>query len=410
MTPSSVNPAIAQTEAVAQQSIYKITNQVSSGFISDFIVVGIWGAALIGSLNVAIATLAPRWISYQADKLPEPVKVIAYYGLFLRNPITATNNFIDGIRNRMIGEATEVLNYTPLGLAWNAIKSIDFDLSIPEVSQQHLNLVIADVQKAIAAQESSHDYTALNADSGAMGKYQFMPETASRYVDFDGVTEFLNNPEKQDQAFIGYAKDLIQQATQKGYQGCELARAIAAGWYSGDVSLKDDRRPQYSGGNEYPSIATYADQIAAATGCGDTSSYSFPVQGGSIPTAKGALFGDRLHPVHGTWQHHNGVDIAMPTGTPLIAFCDGTLRHYPGADGNGDGFGDSAFFIACNDGLEAWYGHNSSVVVANGAPVQPGDIVGSLGNKGISTGPHLHFEIRKDGQAIDPISYLREVL
>lgn len=131
--------------------------------------------------------------------------------------------------------------------------------------------IINDLSNAIAGQESGHSYTAFNDDGhptpgiGAMGKYQFLPSTAAMFVDYQGRDEFLNNPEKQEQAFAGYINYLI--GLTDGLQGCELARAIASGWYSGDPSLRNSTRPQWNNGRQYPSIKAYSDSVARKTHC-----------------------------------------------------------------------------------------------------------------------------------------------
>lgn len=131
--------------------------------------------------------------------------------------------------------------------------------------------IINDLREAIASQESGNSYTAFNNDGhptpgiGAMGRYQFIPSTAAMFVDYQGRDEFLNNPAKQDKAFDGYINYLI--GLTDGLQGCELARAIASGWYSGDPSLRNSTRPQWNNGRQYPSIKAYSDSVAGKTSC-----------------------------------------------------------------------------------------------------------------------------------------------
>ncbi|MEM9449186.1 MAG: peptidoglycan DD-metalloendopeptidase family protein [Cyanobacteria bacterium P01_E01_bin.6] len=236
---------------------------------------------------------------------------------------------------------------------------------------------------------------AINDYSSAAGLLQFTNTTWDEFSIKAGVNDFA--PESQRKAGIALLEELGAIAALERGDVEEAIRLAGKRWASFPGQLGVGQ-PQYTEAE----IRSKYDELLSSR----TSNYSFPVLDGTMPTSKSALFGDRIHPVHGDRRHHNGVDIAMPTGTPLIAFCDGTMQHYRGVDGNGDGFGDSAFFIACDDGLNAWYGHNDSVTIPDGVRVRSGDVVGTLGDKGLSTGPHLHFEIRKDGQAVDPISYL----
>ncbi|MCQ2156469.1 MAG: peptidoglycan DD-metalloendopeptidase family protein [Bacteroidales bacterium] len=99
--------------------------------------------------------------------------------------------------------------------------------------------------------------------------------------------------------------------------------------------------------------------------------------------------------IHG--RRHQGVDISIPTGTPLYAVFDGKVRmsKYVGGYGN-------LIVIRHNNGLETFYGHMSRRDLDSGAVVHAGDVIGLSGNTGRSTGPHLHFEARYQGLAFDP--------
>ncbi|MEL6225210.1 MAG: hypothetical protein AAFR31_21490 [Cyanobacteria bacterium J06627_8] len=125
--------------------------------------------------------------------------------------------------------------------------------------------IIADLGNAISDQESGHSYNALNPHSGAMGRWQFMPGTARAYVSFGSTQEFLNSRELQHQAFEGYINDGLAEVPY--LEGCELARAIASYWYSGDPNLRNNTRPQYYNGGSYPSIKDYSDSVASKTSC-----------------------------------------------------------------------------------------------------------------------------------------------
>ncbi len=116
--------------------------------------------------------------------------------------------------------------------------------------------------------------------------------------------------------------------------------------------------------------------------------------------ARGLLtsgFGLRRHPVFGVIRMHNGVDIAAPWGTPVRAAASGTVL-FAGWFG---GYGK--LVILDHGGFTTLYGHLSSIGVAVGQRVQAGQVIGRVGSTGYSTGPHLHFEIRKDGRPVDPL-------
>ena len=101
---------------------------------------------------------------------------------------------------------------------------------------------------------------------------------------------------------------------------------------------------------------------------------------------------------------HSGLDIAAPEGTPIVAADDGeVLKAY----WNEDGYG-GLVIIGHPSGYETWYGHLDRFDVAMGDQVKRGEQIALMGSTGYSTGPHLHFEVRQDGQVVDPMTFLTE--
>lgn len=118
------------------------------------------------------------------------------------------------------------------------------------------------------------------------------------------------------------------------------------------------------------------------------------------PPIKGILtsgFGLRWHPLLGGYRRHSGVDLAAPIGTPVRATSSGRIA----AAGWQGGYG---LLVAVDHGKSAQtrYGHLSRITVTPGQEVQPGQIIGYVGTTGLSTGPHLHYEVRIEGVAINP--------
>ena len=113
-------------------------------------------------------------------------------------------------------------------------------------------------------------------------------------------------------------------------------------------------------------------------------------------------FGWRNISVNGN-RYHAGVDWAANLGTPVRAARDGTVVR-------AGWWGTSGYAVALDhgDGSETRYAHLSAVLVAAGAVVRQGDVIGLVGSTGASTGPHLHFELRFGAQAVDPLGYLEE--
>jgi murein DD-endopeptidase MepM/ murein hydrolase activator NlpD len=112
-------------------------------------------------------------------------------------------------------------------------------------------------------------------------------------------------------------------------------------------------------------------------------------------------FGWRYHPVLRKKKYHNGQDIAVPSGTPVLAADSGVVL----VSGWKGGYGN---FVAIDhgNGISTCYGHNSRLLVQVGNKILKGQTVAISGNTGLSTGPHLHFEVRRNGTPINPIPYL----
>lgn len=112
------------------------------------------------------------------------------------------------------------------------------------------------------------------------------------------------------------------------------------------------------------------------------------------------LYTERVHPITGRKIRHTGVDATAPEGTPVLAAAGGTVltADFDAKYGN-------YVVIAHEKGLETMYAHLSSCTVAEGQNVAQGQSIGTVGSTGASTGPHLHFEVRLDSIAVDPLSY-----
>ncbi|MBC7457174.1 MAG: M23 family metallopeptidase [Bdellovibrionaceae bacterium] len=103
---------------------------------------------------------------------------------------------------------------------------------------------------------------------------------------------------------------------------------------------------------------------------------------------------------------HKGIDLAAQRGVPVMASTDGVVI-YTGKDFNGFGKMIMIETVGDNTGYATLYAHLDKIVVYDGQKVTQGEVIGALGNTGRSSGPHLHFEIRKsDGIPVDPLPYL----
>ena len=112
---------------------------------------------------------------------------------------------------------------------------------------------------------------------------------------------------------------------------------------------------------------------------------------------------DRTSPIFGTAEFHTGIDIPANYGTSVVAAADGVVI----TAGWVNGYGNTVM-ISHGSGLVTLYGHNSSLVVSKGDSVKKGQTIAKVGSTGYSTGNHCHFEVRKDGDHVDPNIYLND--
>jgi murein DD-endopeptidase MepM/ murein hydrolase activator NlpD len=123
-----------------------------------------------------------------------------------------------------------------------------------------------------------------------------------------------------------------------------------------------------------------------------------------LPVASGYLsspFGRRSDPFHGRARHHKGVDFAAKRGTEVVAVAAGVVTW----SGRKSGYGWTVE-VSHADGYVTLYAHNQRNLVRVGDLVQRGQAIAQVGSSGRSTGPHLHFEVKKNGRQVNPESYI----
>ena len=116
-------------------------------------------------------------------------------------------------------------------------------------------------------------------------------------------------------------------------------------------------------------------------------------------------FGYRIHPISGRKKLHTGIDLRGSTGTPVYAVSSGVVIK---ANNNGNGYGNS-IRIRHDNGMITQYAHLNSIKTRKGRRVRKGQLIGTVGNTGYSTGPHLHFGVKKNGRWVNPKTNLRMV-
>jgi murein DD-endopeptidase MepM/ murein hydrolase activator NlpD len=164
------------------------------------------------------------------------------------------------------------------------------------------------------------------------------------------------------------------QAAKSGVHGDEEFRRLFASWSSTSSTSVPARRRTVS----IPS--------------------RMPLEGAGLTSS----FGMRTHPVLGGRRQHKGIDLSSPIGTPIYATADGVVTR-------ADWYSSYGLYISLDHGaaLETRYGHLSRLNVAEGQAVRKGDLIGYVGSTGRSTGPHLHYEVRIAGTAVNPVPYMQ---
>lgn len=137
-------------------------------------------------------------------------------------------------------------------------------------------------------------------------------------------------------------------------------------------------------------------QAAASRAAGGSGRLDWPVDG-SVRSG----FGPRVHPILGTVRFHAGIDISAGAGTPIRAPAPGQVTRAGGEGGCG-----ISISIEHPDGLRTRYCHLSALDVTVGQIVAASQTIGRVGSTGLSTGPHLHFEVYDHGQLVNPLDYL----
>ncbi|MCR4787338.1 MAG: peptidoglycan DD-metalloendopeptidase family protein [Lachnospiraceae bacterium] len=162
-----------------------------------------------------------------------------------------------------------------------------------------------------------------------------------------------------------------------------------------DIVFENSREVSVTEIAEDVTFAPVAKEIMRGTKIPPT--YIKPIYGGRMTSG----FGPRRRPTKGASSYHKGIDWATPVGTAVYASCGGTVAKA----GWGSGYG-YVVYINHPDGRQTRYGHLSKVLVSAGQTVSQGQKIALSGNTGVSTGPHIHFEILIGGSQVNPLKYI----
>ncbi len=136
--------------------------------------------------------------------------------------------------------------------------------------------------------------------------------------------------------------------------------------------------------------------VAVMAELGNSGEITVPVHG-----RISSEYGYRTNPISGAYALHTGVDIAADKGTAIVAAYNGVVKD----TGTGEKRGNYVLMLH-SDGSETLYCHCSEVIACEGDVIRAGEVIALVGETGWATGPHLHFEIHRDGNAVDPLTVL----
>jgi murein DD-endopeptidase MepM/ murein hydrolase activator NlpD len=222
-----------------------------------------------------------------------------------------------------------------------------------------------------------------------------------------GTREQILDPAQASDAFYGVAGHThnVGLTDIQGWQTLPLGVLAQAVQRSAYPTLYNRWEPDARALAEW--LLSGAAGTLDCTGAGGpaqvSGSWAHPIA--PAPYALVSPFGMRLDPVTGAWSMHRGQDFAVPIGTPDRAACDGVIVRLDPADVHGGGMQTE---LDCGGGIVVKYMHQSDFGAKVGEPVRAGQVIGRTGTTGHSTGPHLHFQIDINGQATDPVTFMRQ--
>jgi murein DD-endopeptidase MepM/ murein hydrolase activator NlpD len=206
-------------------------------------------------------------------------------------------------------------------------------------------------------------------------------------MDALGLTEELGGP-----GWLGAEGDPMEEISADGIRAGDLRPvSLWASEVQGRLSLilrlMEDTEPR---------VARVAEELEDLSALRSAFPQVWPVQGKLT-----SGYGYRRSPISRTRKIHRGIDVAAARGTPVYAVAPGKVETARYSSGYG-----RILVLDHGYGVKTRYAHNSSLLVRQGERVEAGMLIATVGTTGQSTGPHLHFELLIDGQAVDPLDYL----
>ena len=264
-----------------------------------------------------------------------------------------------------------------------------YRLGVASVSSQK-DMFTSGLRAELSAQREDIDAARQGAQENINALTKRLAELQSRVVRLDALGERLTEMAKLDKGEFDF-----ENAPAQG--GPSDSSVVIGDSVAGDILV--------SFGNLDKQLEDREQQLGVLESLLMTRNLQNEVHPDGFPAEKGwisSFFGIRTDPFTGRLAHHDGIDIAGKMGSNVLAVAAGVVTWA------GDRFGyGNLVEINHGNGYVTRYGHNQKVLVQVGDTVKKGQVLALMGSTGRSTGPHVHFEVIRDGRVVDPIKYVR---
>jgi murein DD-endopeptidase MepM/ murein hydrolase activator NlpD len=332
-----------------------------------------------------------------------------------RTEATALSTEMDTIRARLRDRAIEVFVSPRL----DTLEQLNSDdLLDAELKQTYVDEVVGDEHELIdqlRTAEAAKEKAERDAQDAAEEAEAERAELADRLADLDASRAEADDLRAEvavrvDQwEAVGREIEAADDAIEIEIRAleAELARQVAAAEQA-RLAAQEEARLQAAAAEAEAEAEADGDASADDAVDEDVVEDTTPVALGPfavthrpVPGGVSSSFGPRLHPIFGTVRNHYGLDFRAQMGETISAAADGVVL----SAGWMNGYGRTTV-VSHGDGFTTLYAHQSVQTVEPGDTVSGGQAIGQVGSSGFSTGPHLHWEIRVDGVAVDPAPYL----
>lgn len=270
------------------------------------------------------------------------------------------------------------------------------------------------LDESIIAMYETDDSTYLNvlfnskSFSDIISTYYLLSELEAYDIQLLETVENERKTIEQKNNEIKHSKEELEQEKineQKTKIALSNTRTVRQNYIS---KLNDEEKSIQSKIDEYnKEIESIEAEIKALAKKSAASSTTVNYSGGSmlwpVPGYRTitSYYGMRVHPITGVYKLHSGIDVGAPTGANFIAAASGTVVKAAYTSGYGN-----MVLIDHGGGLQTLYAHGSAILVSSGQKVNAGDAILKVGSTGYSTGPHAHFEVRVNGNTVNPLNYV----